>query len=173
VRCAVPVAERSVRRRNECPGARISPSAFRPLERGRGHRSAMSLPPTFNHTPTPSPRRSRDRHKPGVERQRHPRIIVKISSTPEGVPEIGGSEALSLYFIAPSNSLHRRWVGRAVLCAPQTAGTARLFGGAQRTARPTMLRCEISGLAFTSASTDKQIPSAPIPVRFFAAPKSP
>jgi hypothetical protein len=35
-----PVAERSVRRRNEY--ARRTP--FRPLERGRGHRSAMSLP---------------------------------------------------------------------------------------------------------------------------------
>src|SRR5581483_1094586 len=43
-RCAVPVAERSVRRRNECSKSPILAHMFRPLERGRGHRSAMSLP---------------------------------------------------------------------------------------------------------------------------------
>ncbi|HWY77349.1 MAG TPA: hypothetical protein VN281_17135 [Verrucomicrobiae bacterium] len=41
-RCAVPVAERSVRRRNECSQTRLLAYEFRPLERGRGHRSAMS-----------------------------------------------------------------------------------------------------------------------------------
>jgi hypothetical protein len=43
-RCDVPLAERSVRRGNESAKVRASSSVFRPLERGRGHRSAMSLP---------------------------------------------------------------------------------------------------------------------------------
>ncbi len=39
------VAKRSVRQRNEWPEARTLASAFRPPERGRRYRSAMSLPP--------------------------------------------------------------------------------------------------------------------------------
>jgi len=42
-RCAVPVAERSVRRRNECSTAVALTRVFLPLERGRGHRSGNCL----------------------------------------------------------------------------------------------------------------------------------
>ena len=49
-RCAVPVAERSVRRRNDCVPIHGSTQLFRPLLRGRGRRSAPSLPgDSFTH----------------------------------------------------------------------------------------------------------------------------
>jgi len=44
-RCAV---QRRVQRRNDLPEA-LLPHSFRPLIRGRGHRSAMSLPTSANH----------------------------------------------------------------------------------------------------------------------------
>jgi hypothetical protein len=49
-RGAVPVAEQSVRRRNSFEHSRapVSKEGFRPLERGRGRRSASSLP-RFEH----------------------------------------------------------------------------------------------------------------------------
>jgi len=43
-RCAVPVAERSVRRRNRMFQNAGFNQSVPPAERGRGHRSAMSLP---------------------------------------------------------------------------------------------------------------------------------